>query len=148
MSAASAIQGQCLCGAVQYELRGPFRLIFNCHCRFCRVAHGASFTTVAIVAAKDFTWTQGSAARYVTPHGSARHFCGTCSAPLCNTPVEDGIVCIVMASLEVAAQRPPWFHANTEARAAWIGLEDGLPSFPAFPSPEEIGEIVAAQRSR
>lgn len=41
------MKGSCLCGTVQYEatrLAGP---IVHCHCRTCRKAHSAAFTSTA-----------------------------------------------------------------------------------------------------
>ena len=32
--------GGCLCGAVQYEVRGPLRDVIKCHCSKCRRTHG------------------------------------------------------------------------------------------------------------
>ena len=42
--------GNCLCGAVKYAVSCELNLILNCHCQFCRTAHGAEFVPVAMIA--------------------------------------------------------------------------------------------------
>jgi len=32
--------GSCLCGSVQYEVKGSLRNIINCHCSMCQKLHG------------------------------------------------------------------------------------------------------------
>ena len=41
------IRGSCLCGAIRYEIAGPFEDMRHCHCSRCRKAHGAAFSTFA-----------------------------------------------------------------------------------------------------
>ena len=50
--------GRCLCGEVRYEVSGLSPPL-NCHCRYCRRAHGAAFVTVAATARDRFRWTAG-----------------------------------------------------------------------------------------
>ena len=38
-------QGSCLCGSIRYVIDDNLKFIVNCHCRFCRKAHGAAFTS-------------------------------------------------------------------------------------------------------
>ena len=45
MTSAIALTGSCLCGAVTYEVRGPFNMMVHCHCSMCRKHHGAAFAT-------------------------------------------------------------------------------------------------------
>src|SRR4051812_23583481 len=39
------LRGQCLCGAVQYEVGDAFEYALNCHCSNCRRATGSAFKT-------------------------------------------------------------------------------------------------------
>ena len=44
----SMVKGSCLCGNIRYEVEIIPEQVFNCHCKFCRKAHGADYTTVAV----------------------------------------------------------------------------------------------------
>ena len=39
------LTGSCLCGAVSYEVRGPFTRFGHCHCSRCRKASGSAHST-------------------------------------------------------------------------------------------------------
>jgi hypothetical protein len=45
-----SVKGSCLCGAVTYEITGPFEYVGNCHCSICRKSHGAAFANRSISA--------------------------------------------------------------------------------------------------
>lgn len=138
--------GACLCGALSYEVGATFGPIWNCHCPFCRRAHGAAFTTVAIAVRSSFRWTQnsGEPAIFRTPQGSIRHFCAKCASPICNFPVEPSIACIVVASLNEPLERLPWAHVNIESMAPWFQIGDDLPQYPEYPDLAELGELARA----
>ena len=53
------IQGSCLCGALRYEITGPFLEIVYCHCSRCRKQQGAPFATIGAVATGDLRWIAG-----------------------------------------------------------------------------------------
>jgi hypothetical protein len=77
--------GGCLCGAVQYEVRGPLREVLVCHCRECRRWHGhASASTAA--AREDLVLVSERGLRWIdSPHSDAqarRGFCGECGSSL------------------------------------------------------------------
>lgn len=150
MTSAGARTGGCRCGCLRYEVTGEPRFVFNCHCRFCRQVHGAAFTTVAIFPRAAFRWSAASAepARWVTPLGSVRHFCGTCASPVCNHPREPELLCLVVASLDVELATPPWAHVNLESKAPWLEIKDAIPQFATFPSPAEMEALVRRNRAR
>ena len=51
-----SVKGSCLCGAVTYEVAGPFEFVGNCHCSICRKSHGAAFATWGIIKPEQFQW--------------------------------------------------------------------------------------------
>ncbi len=123
--------------------------MFHCHCRFCRQIHGAAFTTIALVPRTALRWLHGSAeaATYATPRGSVRHFCGVCTAPICNHPLEPDLLCLVVTSLDDDSRVEPWAHFNTEAKAPWFTIQDDLPQFATGPTPEEWAALARARKS-
>ena len=40
-------EGRCLCGALRYQIDGPFVDMLHCHCSMCRKHHGTPFATWA-----------------------------------------------------------------------------------------------------
>src|ERR1700761_9010270 len=74
-------KGQCLCGAVRYEVDGPFSMMVNCHCSRCRKHHGAPFATFVAAPLTGFRWVSGqdAIATFTTDVGT-RSFCSICGS--------------------------------------------------------------------
>lgn len=123
--------GGCLCGAVRYTLEGEPGPLLNCHCRFCRRAHGAAFATTTLVPTRRLHVTRGEdrIVRHV-----ARYFCGTCGARLWNRLDEHpAATMLVVASLDEEPAREPVVHVNLESKAPWYTIRDDAPCFEGFP---------------
>jgi hypothetical protein len=128
--------GRCLCGAIRYELSGELGPLVNCHCQFCRRAHGAAFATVSWVPSAALCITAGeSIIREYHPEGvGSRCFCERCGTRLWNrslsTPTH---LSLVIASLDGDPPRGPVMHINTESKAGWYQILDALPQYAALP---------------
>lgn len=140
-----SVSGGCLCGFLRYEVAAELAPVFHCHCGFCRHVHGASFTTVGFLSATRFTWlsSSGEPSMFVTPLGNHRHFCGRCASPIYNLAPSVGLACVIVPSLAEPSRAMPWAHVNTESKAPWFEIRDGLPQFAAWPSPNELAELAA-----
>ena len=128
--------GRCLCGAVQYELSGAIGPLVNCHCRFCRRAHGAAFVTTTWVRRDDLRFTAGAEAvrEFRTEGVGRRCFCERCGTRLYNRAESNpDFVALVIASLDHEPTRGPVLHVNVESKAGWYDILDGRPQFPALP---------------
>jgi len=75
-------QGRCLCGALAYELDGPFSAMIHCHCSICRKHHGTGFATFVVGPVAGFRWTSGEdkLVRYRSSHSAVRAFCSVCGS--------------------------------------------------------------------
>src|SRR5215471_14417777 len=95
-------QGQCLCGAVRYEVDGPFGSMLNCHCSMCRKAHGAPFATFAVAPLSSFRWIAGedSVVGYKTSSGGTRSFCRVCGSVTPSLMKEMGLVACPAGNLD------------------------------------------------
>jgi hypothetical protein len=59
ISSRSTVNGQCLCGAVQFEMEYPAFWAWHDHTRASRLAHGAVYATYVGTWRKRFRITQG-----------------------------------------------------------------------------------------
>src|ERR1700753_3285193 len=79
-------RGSCLCGAVAFEVEGPFAAFLHCHCSRCRKASGTAHATEVIVAPSALRWLRGEdlIRRFDLPSAKsfATAFCATCGSPL------------------------------------------------------------------
>jgi hypothetical protein len=123
--------GGCLCGAVRYELDGETGPLVDCHCRFCRRAHGAAFVTSMLVATDRIRFVSGEDA---IRHHSQRFFCGVCATRLFNrVPAHPAATMLIVASLDDPPSTPSALHVNLESKAPWYEILDSAPRFDALP---------------
>jgi|SRR5690606_23383485 len=73
--------GGCACGAVRYAARGTPKFISNCHCRDCRRATGAPFSTWVGFDTERVSW-DGERAIYRSSPSVSRGYCAQCGTPL------------------------------------------------------------------
>lgn len=127
--------GRCYCGAVRYELDGELGPLINCHCQYCRRAHGAAFVTLSPVQRTNFRLTAGDEA--LREHRNAegmRYFCDRCGSRLFNRPLsDDALLVLVIATLDVEPTKKPIIHINVESKASWYDILDDLPKYQALP---------------
>jgi hypothetical protein len=126
------LKGNCLCGAVRYEVTGPVHDVHHCHCSMCRRAHGAAFSTFARLTAAEFRVVAG-ADRIRSYRSSApieRSFCGTCGTRL--TVRFDGMPDTVWVSHTTFDGDPgvrPGTHMFVGSKADWDEIVDALPQY-------------------
>ena len=132
------MKGSCLCGTVQYEatrLSGP---IVHCHCRTCRKAHSAAFTTTARADRSDFHWTAGEEAigSFESTPGKLRHFCTRCGTQLIAEWVAQPQVILRVGSLDDDPGDRPAMHIWTSHEVPWLDHTSDIPSFPEAAQPK------------
>ncbi len=74
--------GGCQCGAVRFEASGPPKFVSNCHCKSCRKATGAAFSTWVGFRDDQVRWVTKAPAFHACSAGVARGFCPDCRTPL------------------------------------------------------------------
>lgn len=134
------VTGACLCGALRYEVEGPFHDLMHCHCSMCRKHHGAPFATFVGAPARGFRWISGEDA--VTDHPSSaafvRRFCGTCGAKA-PTPMGE-VVFMPAGNLVGELGDAGGMHIFVGSKAPWHTIADDLPQHdtvpPGWPLPE------------
>ncbi len=123
--------GRCLCGAVRYELRADVETLSNCHCQYCRRAHGSAFVTTTAVETDRLVLTQGeeSIAKY-----AGRYFCNICATRLFNrSDTFPKLTILMVASLDSQPTFTPAIHMNVESMAPWYRILDERLQYQGFP---------------
>ena len=116
-------RGGCLCGAVEYLIRGEPKRFYHCHCRRCRKATGTGHASNVLVALGEATWTKGEALirRYKVPEAErfATWFCSECGGQLPRIQPERGVAVIPAGSLDGDPGIAPQARIFWDSRAEW-----------------------------
>ena len=124
------IGGQCLCGGVKFEAAMPAKWCSNCHCTYCRRAHGAPFVTWAGFAEERVRVLAGEEllVRFHATPQATRTFCRVCGGPIFFQGERwPGEIHIARALLDDAADLAPTYHAFFSHKAPWMEVHDALP---------------------
>lgn len=130
------IRGSCLCGAVRYEIAGPLEEMHHCHCRRCRKAHGAAFSTFARTPAASLRLVSGAQTlrRFRSSTSVQRTFCGECGSNLFFgfDPLPDA-VWVAVGSFDDDPGLRPEGHIFVASKAPWHAITDDLPQYEEYP---------------
>ena len=128
-------KGRCLCGALRYELDGPFSAMLHCHCSMCRKQHGTGFATFVVGPIAGFRWISGEdrVVRFQSSPNGMRSFCSLCGSAGPTPMPEHGIAAVPAACLEGELGIQPQSHIFTGSKAAWDVITDALPQHQAYP---------------
>ncbi|HEY4365853.1 MAG TPA: GFA family protein [Steroidobacteraceae bacterium] len=141
----AATQGACLCGAVRYEVDGPFAMTIHCHCSMCRKHHGSAFATFVSAPLMGFRWLSGEheVRRYRSSAHSERGFCKICGS-VTPMPIKSMDVVICPAgNLLGTPQLPAGRHIFVGSKASWYEITDSLPQYEEYPP--EFGALGVAR---
>jgi len=104
----------------------------HCHCRTCRKAHSAAFSTVMTVPESVFKWEQGEKklSSFESSPGKIRYFCSKCGSQLiANRPSTDTVL-VRVGSIDTELSEKPRGHIWCSDGASWYDPEDKLPMLP------------------
>lgn len=128
MAEPKTLSGACLCGAVSWEMRGPYGFFGMCQCSLCRAVTGSALATNLFAPVDQFRWLSGEDNRIVFQMPPPKKFgnaaCKTCGSrvpkvsmagervliPLGSTVDDPGI----QPTLVCAEDHTEWF-SNLEA---------------------------------
>ncbi len=131
------IKGSCLCGAVNYQIEGPFKIFQYCHCSRCRKFTGSAYASNLFVPPERFRWTSGEGMirRYEHPDAKyfATNFCKQCGSSL-PWAVKGGKNIIVTAgTLDDDPGIKPMWNLFWRSKASWYEESSDLPRHDEFP---------------
>lgn len=125
-------KGQCLCGDVQYTIRGTLGEVRYCHCLRCRQANGTAFSTNARIPEDQFDLITGeqSLTSYEMGPGVHRHFCSKCGSPIfVKIDRDPGFIRPRIGALTGDVGVSIAAHVWTGSKADWHEITDDLPQF-------------------
>ncbi|MGH7789489.1 MAG: GFA family protein [Candidatus Binatia bacterium] len=126
-----------MCGAVRFEVDGPFEEMHHCHCSRCRKTHGAAFSTFAQTSVAKFRLLAGAdqLRDYRSSKDVRRSFCATCgSSLLFRLDSLPDAVWVAVASLDDDPDLRPQAHIFVGSKANWHEITDTLPQHDAYPA--------------
>jgi class 3 adenylate cyclase len=135
----SLITGQCLCGDICFEIRGPAVGTGYCHCRMCQKFSGAPVTAFAVFPRDAIHFTKGEPTYYRSSLIYERGFCARCGSSLIGhyyAPAASDWVGIKTASLDHPERFAPTWHLGAESAMPWLEIQDDLPRVRCSESPD------------
>lgn len=117
-----SLRGQCLCGAIGYEVARPDGPIVHCHCVSCRTAHASPYGASARVGRAHFTWTHGEdrLTAYKSTPGKQRWFCAVCGTHLIAEWTAEPELILRAATLDDDPGVRPVLHMWPSHDAPWL----------------------------
>lgn len=146
--------GSCLCGAVRYQVAGPYRWMAHCHCSMCRKQHGSLYGTSLGVARENFQWVHGQDVvseeppdawrSYSSSEQFERAFCAQCGS-VAPANARDIVICPA-GNLEDVGLKPQ-AHIFVASRSPSCEITDRLPRFDEYP-PGVGAAVPSPQRAQ
>lgn len=131
------VSGQCLCGAVQFEIDTPARWAWHDHSRATRQAHGAAYATYVGSWRRRFRVTRGQdeLTRFQdTATGTVRSFCARCGTPIAYERARSAhMVNIPRALFSGRTGREPRYHIAIAELQDWTWRGERLVPLKGFP---------------
>ncbi len=127
-----SVKGECLCGAVKFEIYLPTKWCAHCHCTLCRRSHGAAFVTWFGVDDDQFKLIRGEEKLkwFHSSKESKRGFCSHCGSHILFRSVKWlGEIHITLSNMTGAIDRQPQAHAFFDTHVSWLEFEDKLPRY-------------------
>jgi len=125
------IIGRCLCGGIKFSAESPPLFVAHCHCRYCRLAHGAAFVTWLGAKDSDFSIDEGDdiLTWFSASEFSKRGFCSVCGSTLFFvSDLSPGEFHIARANVTSEVKERPFAQLFVEHQVDWLTLQDGLPT--------------------
>lgn len=129
--------GSCMCGAVAFEMIGPFSAARNCHCSRCRRARAATHAANAYAPIDSFRFVKGQShvKLYKVPEARffTQAFCDTCGSIVPRVYASRGVVTIPLGAFDGHPGITPQEHIFAGFKAEWHPITDSLPRHEAGP---------------
>lgn len=125
--------GTCLCGAVRFEVSGPFMWMTHCHCSMCRKNHGTLYGTTLGANKENFRWLSGEQdiVHYRASNAFERPFCRHCGSTVPDP--SGGFVVVPAGTLTSDVDMKPRAHIFVASKSSMCEITDSLKQFDEYP---------------
>jgi hypothetical protein len=122
------LTGQCLCGAVRFEIDGSLGPVIYCHCSMCRRANGSAFAANSSVQKSAIRILSGREllTEYKSSPTSSRQFCSRCGSPLFGGDIDSPITRVRLGTLDDSAGARSIAHIWIGSKSDWFEITDKL----------------------
>ena len=130
------VDGQCHCGAIQFDAEIDLQRVVICHCTDCQTLSGTAYRTVAFTSEDGLNFCVGEPTVYVKTAQSgkprAQGFCGECGTAIYATSIGDGpkTYGLRTGSINQRASLKPVRQIWRGSALDWV---DDIASLPASP---------------
>ncbi len=130
--------GRCLCGGHRFQIEGELVFMHHCHCGYCRKSQGSAYSTVIGVEEKNLHWdAHGERITFESSKTLSRSSCARCGSPLPIATV-GAPTFVPTGLLDGDFGHRAELHIFAASKAPWFEIQDGLPSFDAYPPGIEL----------
>lgn len=134
------IDGQCHCGALQFEAEITSNKFGICHCFDCQNMSSSAFGAAVLVPIDKFKLTTGEPKNYIkTTAASGNHsisaFCGNCATRIYTCAVDNPVeIRIRLGAINQRAELVPSRQIWKSTALPWIESIANVPAFEKNPS--------------
>ena len=138
------MKGNCLCGAVEFELSGEIPKLYQCHCSLCRKVTGSSANAALIIPVRQFEWLRGhdQISEYESETGFKSYFCRACGSPLPNPTRENRAWWVPAGLLEDSSGLELAAHLYVGSRASWDIIAGSSLQFDQMPDAATLDRLL------
>lgn len=129
--------GSCLCGKIQFEIKGSFESFFLCHCEHCQKDTGSAHAANLFSTTAKLQWNSGSENVKSFTLPGTRHtksFCHECGSAVPTEQMSGQLLVVPAGSLDSDLAITPTAHIFCSNRATWDTALETVKKFEKFPS--------------
>ncbi|PHS14894.1 MAG: aldehyde-activating protein [Kangiella sp.] len=136
--------GKCICGQVQFKLKGKTPNLYQCHCKLCRKQGGSASNTATIVDLTSFSWisSEDKITYYKKDSGFSSNFCSSCGSPVPNKLRDSDYQWIPAGLLDGDDKLLIVAHIYTDSKADWAEIPVSGMHYKTMPDLEEFLEVL------
>jgi hypothetical protein len=134
------LKGSCLCGGIQFEVRGRHSKIGACHCSLCRKCSGVGSTASIAISFEQLTWISGQdlVGTFERPSGYGTAFCRVCGSPAPDTDRGQTMYTVPVGLLDGDPDLQFGDHIYVGSRARWDVIGDSAPQYEGGDAPPRL----------